>query len=158
MHPLTERILSFTLAPTEGLPKAWAKGMNPVSVRERIEASASNFTGSERKLAAALLADYPYAGLETIQDLALRAEVSAPSISRFVAKIGLAGYQEFQRRLLSELKEGNRSPVEVHGGGRAVDGGYLGDFIARATAQMAVSGEAITEAQFERVCELVPSG
>lgn len=126
-----------------------------MSVRERIESSAAKLTASERKLAAALLSDYPYAGLATIQDLAARAEVSAPSISRFVAKIGLAGYQDFQRRLLAELKEGNRSPVEVHGAGRAVDGGYLGDFLARATAQMAVSGAAITEDQFERVCGLL---
>ena len=129
--------------------------MKPVSVRERIESTASKLTASERKLAAALLSDYPYAGLETIQDLAARAEVSAPSISRFVAKIGLSGYQEFQRRLISELKEGNRSPVDVHRAGRAVDGGFLGDFIARATAQMAVSGQAITEDQFERVCGLL---
>lgn len=129
--------------------------MKPVSVRGCIESTASKLTASERKLAAAILSDYPYAGLETIQDLATRAEVSAPSISRFVAKIGLSGYQEFQRRLISELREGNRSPVEVHGTGRAVDGGYLADFIARATAQMAVSGEAITEDQFERICALL---
>lgn len=126
-----------------------------MSVRTRIEQTASKLTASERKLAAALLSDYPYAGLATIQDLASRAEVSAPSISRFVAKIGLSGYQEFQRQLLSELKEGSRSPVEMHDGTRRVEGGYLGDFIARATQQMAASGEAITEDQFDRICTLL---
>ena len=129
--------------------------MKPVSVRQRIATTAAKLTASERKLAAAILSDYPYAGLETIQDLAGRAEVSAPSISRFVAKIGLSGYPDFQRRLIAELKEGTRSPVEVHGAGRSVDGGYLGDFIARATAQMAVSNEAITENQFQRICDLL---
>jgi DNA-binding MurR/RpiR family transcriptional regulator len=74
------------------LPETWAAGLKPVSVGGRIESTASKLTASERKLAAAILADYPYAGLETIQDLATRAEISAPSISRFVANIGLSGY------------------------------------------------------------------
>ncbi|WP_264211136.1 MurR/RpiR family transcriptional regulator [Leisingera thetidis] len=124
-------------------------------VKDRITAEAENLTASERKLAAAVLSDYPYAGLVSIQDLAAHAEVSAPSISRFVNKIGLAGYQEFQRALIAELKEGQRSPAEIHTGNRHVEGGYLGDFIARASAQMAVSSAAITEAQFGRICALL---
>ena len=126
-----------------------------MQIRERIQSMAETLTVSERKLAAALLADYPYAGLGAIQDLAAHAEVSAPSISRFVTKIGLSGYQEFQRELISELKEEQRSPAEIHTEGRAVEGGFLGDFISRATAQMAVSSAAITEAQFARICALL---
>ncbi|AXT25567.1 MurR/RpiR family transcriptional regulator [Ruegeria sp. AD91A] len=124
-------------------------------IRQRIEATAESMTAGERKLAAALLSDYPYAGLVSIQELARRAEVSAPSISRFVIKIGLGGYQEFQRALLSELKEGERSPTDLHGEGRSVDGGFLRDFIARASSQMALSAEGITEAQFQRICTLL---
>jgi len=126
-----------------------------VIIRDRIEASASRMTGSERKLAAALLADYPYAGLSSIQKLAERAEVSAPSISRFVAKIGLSGYQDFQECLMAELKEGQRSPVYVHQHDRTIQGGFLSDFISRAASQMAVSADAITEAQFDRICRLL---
>ena len=124
-------------------------------VKDRINAEAENLTASERKLAAAVLSDYPYAGLVSFQDLAAHAEVSAPSISRFVYKIGLTGYQEFQRALIAELKEGQRSPAEIHIKDRHVEGGYLGDFIARASAQMAVSSAAITEAQFARICALL---
>ena len=124
-------------------------------VRDRIEANANRLTGSERKLAASLLSDYPYAGLGTIQKLADHAEVSPPSISRFVAKIGLPGYQEFQDLLISELKEGQRSPVQVHQSGRSIQGGYLSDFISRATSQMSVSADAITEGQFDRICQLL---
>jgi DNA-binding MurR/RpiR family transcriptional regulator len=112
-------------------------------------------TASERKLAATLLADYPYSGLSSIQKLAEHAEVSPPSISRFVAKIGLPGYQEFQDQLMTELKEGQRSPVQVHQRGRSIEGGYLSDFISRAAAQMSVSADAITEAQFDRICQLL---
>lgn len=124
-------------------------------VKDRIEDRARLFTASERKLAAAILSDYPFAGLASIQDLARRSDVSAPSISRFVTKIGLTGYQEFQRDLIAELKESQRSPVEVHEAGRRIEGGYLGEFMARATAQMAMSAEAITEEQFTRICALL---
>ena len=124
-------------------------------VKDRIEDHAARFTASERKLAAAILSDYPFAGLVSIQDLSDRSDVSAPSISRFVAKIGLSGYQEFQRDLLAELKEGQRSPVEVHAAGQRIEGGYLHEFMARATQQMAISAEAITEEQFSRICKLL---
>jgi len=124
-------------------------------IKNRIESAAAALTKSERKLAAAILSDYPYAGLASIQELAKRAEVSPPSISRFVAKIGLEGYQEFQRDLIAEIKEGQRSPTEIHRRERSVEGGYLGDFVSRATAQMTIASEAITEAQFERVCTLL---
>ena len=60
-------------------------------IRDQIEKNSGTLTQSERKLASALLSDYPYAGLVTIQELAERAEVSPPSISRFVTKIGLSG-------------------------------------------------------------------
>ena len=124
-------------------------------IRDRIEANAERMTASERKLAATLLADYPYNGLNSIQKLAEHAEVSPPSISRFVAKIGLPGYQEFQDQLMTELKEGQRSPVDVHQQGRTIKGGYLSDFMSRATSQMSVSADAITESQFDRICELL---
>ena len=124
-----------------------------MQISERINAAAPDLTTSERKLAATLLADYPFAGLDSIQELANRTEISAPSISRFVTKIGLSGYQEFQRVLIAELKEGQRSPVEVHDTNRAVEGGYLHDFIARAACQITNAGTAITEDQFDRICE-----
>lgn len=129
--------------------------MQTEQIRQKIEQASDAFTAGERKLAAAILSDYPYAGLSSIQDLATRSEVSAPSISRFMTKIGLTGYQEFQRSLIAELKDGDRSPVEVHEGGRHIEGDYLSDFLAKASAQMALAGDAITEEQFNRVCALL---
>lgn len=124
-------------------------------VKDRIQNAATVLTEGERRLAAAILSDYPYAGLASIQELAKRAETSAPSISRFVIKIGLSGYQEFQRELISELKEGQLSPIEVHIDQRRVEGSYLADFIAKVTALISVSAEAITDDQFDRVCTLL---
>ncbi len=124
-------------------------------IRERIEKAADTLTTGERKLAATILSDYPFSGLSPIQELAQHSEVSAPSISRFVIKIGLEGYQDFQRELISELKQGLRSPLDLHAPNRPVDGGFLKDFIAKSTSQMAMAADAITEEQFLRICALL---
>jgi len=124
-------------------------------VRERIEKAAKNLTVGERKLAATILSDYPFSALTPIQELAKHSEVSAPSISRFVTKIGIDGYQELQRELISELKQGMRSPLDLHAPGREVHGGFLKDFIAKSTSQMAIAADAITEDQFTQICTLL---
>ncbi len=126
-----------------------------MSVRKLIEQHSAAFTPSERKLAAALLSDYPVSGLISIQELAERAEVSPPSITRFVAKIGLSGYQEMQRRLLAELKEGERSPVELHETASRIEGGFLREFLLRAATQLQTASAAITEGQFNQICNLL---
>lgn len=124
-------------------------------IKKRIENAADSLTSGERKLAAAILSDYPFAGLSSIQELAKHAEVSAPAISRFVTKIGLDGYQEFQRDLIAALKEGHRSPVQLHQAERPVHGGYLKDFISKSASQMAMAADAITEDQFNQICKLL---
>lgn len=127
-------------------------GTETMTIKGRITTAASTLTAGERKLATAILADYPYAGLTSIQELAERSEVSTASISRFVIKIGLNGYQEFQRNLIGELKTGDRSPVDLHDGSRTIEGRYLSDFLQKTVAQMAMAGDAITEDQFDRIC------
>ncbi|MEM1384356.1 MAG: MurR/RpiR family transcriptional regulator [Pseudomonadota bacterium] len=125
-----------------------------MSVRSKIEQHSGSLTQTERKLAAALLSDYPYAGLAPIQELAERAEVSPPSISRFVVKLGLSGYAEMQRELLSELRHGTLSPVEIHEASETIESGYLAEFLSRAAAHVNSAAKAITEAQFDRICAL----
>ena len=103
-----------------------------------------------------LLSDYPYAGLIKMQELAERAEVSQPSISRFVIKIGLTGFPELQKHLVSELREGGslscRHSLHIRADQR---GGYLNGFLHLAAEQMASAGQAVTETQFEQICSLV---
>ena len=124
-------------------------------VRDQIKKKSKSMTQSERKLATALLSDYPYAGLISIHELADRADVSPPSISRFVTKIGLSGYQEMQRRLIRELKGGDKSPLDLHEAGQRIESDYLAEFTMRAAEHMRVAAEAITEGQFNRITELL---
>lgn len=85
-----------------------------MSVRDSIENSLSGLTKAQKKVANAILADYPFSGLLPIQELSNKLGVSAPSISRYVSKLGYGGYTEFQRSLIQELREGSSSPVEIH--------------------------------------------
>ena len=64
-------------------------------VRERL----GDMTPSERRVARALLATYPTAGLESLPQLAEAANVTGPTVLRFVRKIGYDGYPDFQRSL-----------------------------------------------------------
>jgi DNA-binding MurR/RpiR family transcriptional regulator len=88
------------------------------SVATRLRAREGGLTGAERKVAQALLAHYPAAGLAPIAELAARADVSAPSVVRFVAKLGYDGYADFQRRLRREL-EAASAPQDTGFAGQA---------------------------------------
>lgn len=127
-----------------------------MTVRESIRQEAPNLTASERKIANAILADYPFGGLQTIVELAGRTGVSAPSITRFVSKIGFAGYQEFQRQLIGELREGRRSPLDLKATEQLGDGGeFLDDYARRIAARLHEMGGSVSQAQFEHVLKLV---
>src|ERR1700694_1606938 len=73
-------------------------------VGERLRIRLASLTPAERKLARVLLATYPTAGLESGARFAGRAGVSAPTVTRFVGKLGLGGYPEFQRLLRDEVQ------------------------------------------------------
>ena len=62
-----------------------------------------------------LLSNYPFAGLETVAQFAARAGVSAPSILRFIARLGFSAYADFQRRLKEELEAQLQSPLMKRG-------------------------------------------
>ena len=125
-------------------------------VKDRIHEKADALTASERKVASVVLADYPFAGLETIQELAERTRVSAPSIMRFVNKIGCNGYQEFQRQLIGELKAGHRSPVELKlTEDIAQSGRFLADYADRIAQNAQEVGSSVSQAQFDAVCDLI---
>lgn len=126
-----------------------------MQVRDRIEQLSDDLTSTERKLCTALLLDYPFAGLEPIQSLAKSTNTSPPSISRFVTKLGFQGFQDFQRHLIGELKQGQRSPVELQEASMPIHGAFLESFLGRAEALVKGAAKAVTEAQFARVCDLL---
>ncbi|MGB3178607.1 MAG: MurR/RpiR family transcriptional regulator [Albidovulum sp.] len=114
------------------------------------------FTPAERQLASVLLADYPFAGLEPIQELSQRAHISAPSISRFVTKIGCGGFQEFQQRLVQELKEGRQSPIDLKRRDSSIDNAApLASYLDRVDALNAELRQRVSPAQFERLCDML---
>ncbi|WP_282609277.1 MurR/RpiR family transcriptional regulator [Pelagibius sp. Alg239-R121] len=125
-------------------------------LRDKIEELGANLTSSERKVASVVLADYPFAGLQTIQELAKLTSVSAPSITRFVSKLGCNGYQEFQRRLIGELKESHRSPVDLKlTENPAQEGRFLADYADRITTMMQDMAAGISQPQFDAVCSMI---
>ncbi|MGI3168571.1 MurR/RpiR family transcriptional regulator [Pseudooceanicola sp. C21-150M6] len=124
-------------------------------IRQKLEAMSDQFTPAERQLTSVLLADYPFAGLEPIQDLSKRAHISAPSISRFVTKLGCAGFQEFQQKLVQELKEGQQSPIDLRSGSTFDSSAPLASYFARIDALNKELVETVTTGQIERLCDLL---
>lgn len=127
-----------------------------MTVRETIRRETANLTASERKVANAVLADYPFGGLQTIQELAERCGVSAPSITRFVSKIGFGGYQDFQRQLIGELREGSRSPLDLKATEKlGKDDEFLADYARRAAASVEEVAASVPPEQFDAIVRLV---
>jgi DNA-binding MurR/RpiR family transcriptional regulator len=89
-------------------------GPHDGSVADLVRRSLGGLSASERKVARALLAAYPVAGLETVARLAARAEVSGPTVVRFVARLGFDGYAAFQQALREDLAEQAASPLALY--------------------------------------------
>lgn len=85
-----------------------------VSVADLIRRSLDSLSAGERKVARTILADYPIVGLETVAELARRANVSSPTVVRFTTRLGFAGHQNFQRQLMREVQERLGSPLEQY--------------------------------------------
>jgi len=98
------------------------------SVAETIRSSLSSLTPTERRPALSLLSTYPVAGLGTVAEFARRAGVSGPTILRLTAKLGFAGYPDFQRALRDELELRLQTPLEK--APRRKRGEPQGDFLA----------------------------
>ncbi|MER7459909.1 MurR/RpiR family transcriptional regulator [Micromonospora sp. NPDC126480] len=98
-------------------------------------------TPAERRVARALLASYPAAGLGTVASLAGRAEVSAPTVLRFLSRLGFGGYPEFQSALRDELAERETSPLTAYRAAERTAGPPAGA-LSRAAASLpeAVAG------------------
>ena len=126
-----------------------------MTVRETIRREAANLTATERKIANAVLAAYPFGALLTIQELADRIGVSAPSITRFVSKIGFSGYQEFQRELIGELREGSRSPLDLKATEKLGSGNFLADYVRRATSLLDEMTISVPQDQFDSIVTLL---
>jgi DNA-binding MurR/RpiR family transcriptional regulator len=80
-------------------------------VGELVRQKLNSLSPAERKLARVLLASYPTAGLESVARFAERAKVSAPTVTRFITRLGFRGYPEFQEILRHEIQARLSSPL-----------------------------------------------
>lgn len=82
-----------------------------LSIQDQVRRELAEFTEAERRVARALLGDYPMAGLETVARFARRAETSGPTILRFVARLGFDNYAAFQDAIRSEIQARLQGPL-----------------------------------------------
>jgi DNA-binding MurR/RpiR family transcriptional regulator len=101
------------------------------TVAERIRAVSARLTPAELAVANKLLAKYPMAGLVPIVQLATEAEVSAPTVTRLVSKLGFSGYGDFHKALRAEVQTRMFSPVDVYPGGNNKEDARNSTAIAR---------------------------
>jgi len=85
----------------------------PGTVADRLRRAGPGLAPAERRVARALLRGYPLTGLEPLTVVAEQAAASAPTVLRLVAKLGFAGYPDFQRSLRAELAQRWTAPLDV---------------------------------------------
>jgi DNA-binding MurR/RpiR family transcriptional regulator len=86
------------------------------TVAERIRAVRNQLTPAELAIANKLLVSYPMAGLVPIVQLAASANVSAPTVTRLISKLGFSGYSAFHEMLRAEVQARIFSPLDVYPG------------------------------------------
>ncbi|QIG47023.1 MurR/RpiR family transcriptional regulator [Nordella sp. HKS 07] len=84
------------------------------TVAERLRLGAPTLTPAEHKLAHALLANYPVAGLSSITEFAKAARVSTPTALRLAKKLGFTGFPAFQAALRGEVSAQLKDPIARH--------------------------------------------
>jgi DNA-binding MurR/RpiR family transcriptional regulator len=86
------------------------------TVAERIRVLRNDLAPAELSVANALVDAYPMAGLVPVVQLAEAAGVSAPTVLRFVNKLGFKGYSAFHKALRTEVQSRLFSPVDAYPG------------------------------------------
>lgn len=85
-----------------------------LTVADLLKRAHSALSPAERRISRVLLADYPVAGLESVQSLAKRANVSAPTVLRLLVKLEIGSYPEMQKMLREEISARNTSPLLMY--------------------------------------------
>jgi DNA-binding MurR/RpiR family transcriptional regulator len=105
-----------------------------VTVATRAGDALATLSKAERRVARALLADYPSAGLASAARLAERAEVSPPTVLRFAQTLGFEGFTDLQVALRAELTAQSSGPITRLPDAPAA-GGALDRLLTHARAQ-----------------------
>lgn len=133
------------------------EGAGDPPVAALVRAAMGGLSAGERKVARALLAAYPVAGLGTAAELGEQAGVSAPTVVRFVAHLGFPGYAAFQRALRHEVHVRMGSPLEQYAEQREVPPGEeLLPFVSSTFARtLQASFAELPASEFERAVDLL---
>lgn len=115
----------------------------------------SRLRPSERRVAHALLADYPSAGLDSAARLATVAGVSAPTVLRFAQSLGFSGYAELQDALRRELTEQAHAPMHRLLEGTDLSAGTLAGSARQLANEAAASIGALAAEEIDRLVELL---
>lgn len=84
------------------------------TLAEILKRSYEQLSPAEKRVSRALLADYPVAGLEPVNRLADRANVSAPTVLRLLSKLGIGSYPDMQKMLHGEIAARTSSPATMY--------------------------------------------
>lgn len=82
-------------------------------VRDRIEEQLPSLSGSERQIARLMIERYPVSALGGIEDIAQQSGVSAPTVTRFVRRLGFSRFIDFQRAIRLEIQDQEVSPLAL---------------------------------------------
>ncbi|GAA5160942.1 MULTISPECIES: MurR/RpiR family transcriptional regulator [Amycolatopsis] len=93
-------------------PRTGGVGDSP-TVADRIRRIQQSLSPAELKLSRALLANYPAAGLESTNSLAQKVGISAPTVLRFIGRLGFGKYRDFQDALREEVQARRASPLTL---------------------------------------------
>jgi DNA-binding MurR/RpiR family transcriptional regulator len=124
---------------------------------ERIRSDMAQFTASEKRAAHLLLSHYPFAGLGTVAQFATRAGISAPSVLRFVTRLGFSGFPDFQKHLREELEAQLKSPLMKAdpAGLGATGSSELAEFAGAVIANLRSTVESVPATEFEALVSLL---
>ncbi|MCO5064943.1 MAG: MurR/RpiR family transcriptional regulator [Rhizobiaceae bacterium] len=121
------------------------------SIAERIADRIDQMPAGERRSAQTLMANYPLIGLKTVAEFAQHAEVSSPTILRFVARLGFQNYPDFQAALQAELAAQIQSPLSRTTMPTAIAPGETGTIVGAAIENITETFQHISGKQFSAV-------
>jgi DNA-binding MurR/RpiR family transcriptional regulator len=84
-----------------------------MTVRSLIEKHLPDFSSGDTRIARLILERYPISALGGIEDLARHSDVSAPTVTRFVKRLGFNRFTDFQRAIRLEVQDNEVSPLAL---------------------------------------------
>jgi DNA-binding MurR/RpiR family transcriptional regulator len=84
-----------------------------MTVRHLIEQNLAELSASEKRIARLITERYPVSALGGIEDIARQTQVSAPTVTRFVRRLGFNRFVDFQRAIRLEVQDAEVSPLAL---------------------------------------------